>query len=109
MVSDSIPSRFPWERLNKMIGDDEYHRWAYGIGFCENKLLIVKGKAMKTYTFTSETGERSVIHHEGEGYLVKFYNKDGVWMDASDYVTQNFYEALQVACPENENPVLTVQ
>ena len=58
----------------------------------------------KIKTFTLEDGERSVVYLNSEWneYVVRWYNKDGVHMDASDYHTSDKQDAIDTARPTDD-------
>ena len=55
----------------------------------------------KIATFQMDGGERSAVYQDNKSFLVRFWNKDGVHMDASDYHTKNLADAMNEAGEEH--------
>lgn len=53
----------------------------------------------KKAEFATEDGERTKVYwnNEWNEFVVRFYNKDGVHMDASDYHTDDEEDAMNTA------------
>lgn len=59
----------------------------------------------KIASFETTDGERSVVYQYGSTYVVRFWNKDGVWMDASDYRTTDLADAMNAAGEEHPDVI----
>lgn len=58
----------------------------------------------KIHSFTLKDGSKSVVYHNSEWdeYVVRWYNHQGVHMDASDYYTGDKQDAIDTARPSND-------
>lgn len=63
----------------------------------------------KKAEFVAEDGEKSRVYWDAEWgeFVVRFYNKDGVHMDASDYHTDDEEDAMNTAGAESPEMVRT--